>query len=119
MAPDTGDGAHLAVGATRGLVLAPVGFRQGRGPSGTRPMGLVFLAAGVTVEPHQVNGQPGAIFRDHERKVLSTLTLDILDGRIRMPRSPINPSKLGHLGPVADPWAVIGEASQARRAPSD
>jgi RNA polymerase sigma-70 factor (ECF subfamily) len=30
----------------------------------------------------------------------------------------INPDKLGHVGPVADAWAVIGEANQARR-PTD
>ena len=27
----------------------------------------------------------------------------------------LNPDKLGHLGPVADPWAVAREANQARR----
>jgi RNA polymerase sigma-70 factor, ECF subfamily len=31
----------------------------------------------------------------------------------------INPDKLGHLGPVADAWAVIREANQARRTPID
>ena len=35
----------------------------------------------VTLEPHEVNGQPGAIFRDRDGKVLITLALDILDGR--------------------------------------
>jgi RNA polymerase sigma-70 factor (ECF subfamily) len=34
----------------------------------------------VTVEPHEVNGQPGAIFRDRDNKVLFTLALDVLDG---------------------------------------
>jgi RNA polymerase sigma-70 factor (ECF subfamily) len=70
---------------------------------------------GVVVEPHEVNGQPGAIFRDRDGKVLNTWTLDILDGRIQTIRSVINPDKLGHLGPVADAWAVIREANQARR----
>jgi len=60
----------------------------------------------VTVQPHQVNGQPGAIFRDRDGKVLNTLALDILDGQIQTIRSVINPDKLGHLGPVADAWAV-------------
>jgi hypothetical protein len=31
-----------------------------------------FVRIGV-VEPHEVNGQPGAIFRDRDGKVLSTL----------------------------------------------
>ena len=72
----------------------------------------------VTVQPHQVNGQPGAIFRDRDGKVLSTLALDILDGQIQAIRSVTNPDKLGHLGPVADAWAVAREVNQARR-PAD
>ena len=77
-----------------------------------------FVRIGVVVEPHQVNGQPGAIFRDRDNKVLNTWTLDILDGRIQTIRSVLNPDKLGHVGPVADAWAVIREANQARR-PTD
>jgi RNA polymerase sigma-70 factor (ECF subfamily) len=73
-----------------------------------------FVRIGVIVEPHQVNGQPGAIFRDRDSKVLNTWTLDILDGRIQTIRSVLNPDKLGHVGPVADAWAVIREANQAR-----
>jgi RNA polymerase sigma-70 factor (ECF subfamily) len=69
----------------------------------------------VTVQPHQVNGQPGAIFRDRDGKVLNTLALDILDGQIQTIRSVSNPDKLGHLGPVADAWAVAREANRARR----
>ena len=69
----------------------------------------------VTWEPHQVNGQPGAIFRDRDGKVLNTMALDVLGGRIQTIRSVINPDKLGHVGPVADAWAVAREAKQARR----
>ncbi len=69
----------------------------------------------VTVQPRQVNGQPGAIFRDRDGKVLNTLALDILDGQIQAIRSVTNPDKLGHLGPVADAWAVAREVKQARR----
>jgi RNA polymerase sigma-70 factor, ECF subfamily len=69
----------------------------------------------VTFEPHEMNGQPGAIFRDRDDKVVFTWTLDILDGRIQTIHSLINPDKLGHLGPVADAWAVAREANQARR----
>ncbi len=79
---------------------------------------LPFVRIGVVVEPREVNGQPGAIFRDRDDKVISALTLDILDGRIQTIRSVINPDKLGHMGPVADAWAVIREANQARR-PTD
>ena len=69
----------------------------------------------VTLEPHEVNGQPGAIFRDRDGKVLNTIALDVLDGRVQTIRSVINPDKLGHVGPVADAWAVAREVNQARR----
>jgi RNA polymerase sigma-70 factor (ECF subfamily) len=72
----------------------------------------------VTLVPHEVNGQPGAIFRDRDNKVLNTWTLDVLDGRIQTIRTVVNPDKLRHLGPVADAWAVAREAKQARR-PTD
>lgn len=74
-----------------------------------------YVWIGGTWEPHEVNGQPGAIFRDRNGKVLNTWALDILDGQIQTIRTVINPEKLGHLGPVADAWAVIGEANRARR----
>ena len=77
---------------------------------------LPWLARiGVQVHPRQVNGQPGAILRDRDDKVLGAWTLDILDGRIQAIRAVQNPDKLGHLGPVADAWAVAREVSQARR----
>jgi RNA polymerase sigma-70 factor (ECF subfamily) len=69
----------------------------------------------VTFEPHEVNGQPGAIFRDRENRVLYALTLDVFDGRIQTIRAVVNPEKLGHLGPVGDAWAIAREAEQIRR----
>ncbi|KAB2976849.1 RNA polymerase sigma-70 factor [Streptomyces sp. SS1-1] len=69
----------------------------------------------ITFETREVNGQPGALFRDRDGKVLHILALDILDGEIRTVRSVINPDKLGHLGPVADAWAVDREVREARR----
>jgi RNA polymerase sigma-70 factor (ECF subfamily) len=69
----------------------------------------------VTLERQEVNGQPGAIFRDRDKKVLYVLELDVLDGRIQAIRSVINPEKLSHLGPVGDAWATAREAEQARR----
>jgi RNA polymerase sigma-70 factor (ECF subfamily) len=69
----------------------------------------------VTLEPREVNGQPGAIFRDRDGKVLYTLALDMLDGRIQTIRSVSNPDKLRHVGPVADAWAIAREVNQARR----
>ncbi|MFF4114662.1 RNA polymerase sigma-70 factor [Streptomyces sp. NPDC001714] len=69
----------------------------------------------VTCEQHDVNGQPGAIFRDRDGRVLQTFSLDILDGHIQTVRLVLNPDKLGHMGPVADAWAIAEEAKQARR----
>jgi len=69
----------------------------------------------VTFESHEVNGQPGAIFRDRDGKVIHTLVLDVLDGQIQAIRAVLNPDKLGHVGPVADAWAVHRDVQQARR----
>ncbi|MGH2356063.1 MAG: RNA polymerase sigma-70 factor [Chloroflexota bacterium] len=77
-----------------------------------------FVRIGVVVAPHQVNGQPGAIFRDQDHQVLHTWTLDVRDGRIQTIRAVLNPDKLGHVGPVADAWAVHRAAYQTRR-PTD
>lgn len=83
-----------------------------------RVLGAVFpwlALVDVTFEQREVNAQPGAVFRDREGKVLYTLVLDVLDGRIQNIRTVVNPDKLGHLGPVADAWAVDRELKQARR----
>jgi RNA polymerase sigma-70 factor, ECF subfamily len=78
----------------------------------------VLVRIDARVEPHEVNGQPGAILRDRDGHVVGTLTLDVLGGRIQTIRSVVNPDKLGHLGPVGDAWAVAREVKQARR-PND
>ena len=77
-----------------------------------------LIRTDVRVEPHVVNGQPGALLRDRDGNVAGALTLDVLGGRIQTIRSVVNPDKLGHLGPVADAWAVAREVKQARR-PTD
>jgi RNA polymerase sigma-70 factor, ECF subfamily len=77
-----------------------------------------FVRIGGVVEPRQVNGQPGAVFRDRDGKVINTWALDIRDRQIQTIRTVLNPDKLGHLGPVADARAVIREATRARR-PTD
>ncbi|MCZ4123396.1 RNA polymerase sigma-70 factor [Streptomyces sp. H39-S7] len=74
-----------------------------------------FVLIGGVLEPHSMNGQPGAIFRDRDGKVINTWTLDVLDGQILAIRTVSNPDKLGHVGPVADAWAVFREAQQADR----
>ncbi|ACZ87382.1 RNA polymerase sigma-70 factor [Streptosporangium roseum] len=71
----------------------------------------LFARIGAEMEPHEVNGQPGAIFRDRDGRVLNTWALDILDGQIQTLRTVSNPDKLGHVGPVADAWAALREGS--------
>ena len=83
---------------------------------GLARLSSVLASIDARVEPHEVNAQPGAILRDRDGKVVSTLTLDMLGGRIQTIRLVANPDKLGHVGPVADAWAIAREVRQARRA---
>jgi len=71
----------------------------------------------VTVEPLELNGQPGAIIRDADGHVAGTMTIDVLGGRIQTIRSVVSPDKLGHLGPVADAWALARAVMRTRRSP--
>lgn len=83
-----------------------------------RVLAAVFPALAkidAQVEPRELNGHPGAILRDRDDKVVGTMTLDVLDGRIQTIRSVANPDKLGHVGPLADAWAFAREVKQARR----
>ncbi|RVX41915.1 RNA polymerase sigma-70 factor (ECF subfamily) [Nonomuraea polychroma] len=115
------------VGGLRELLAADVHMvpdHCGKAPYATRPIIGVENVARVcaaiippsvqTVDPYEANGQPGAIVRDRDAKVLNTLALDILDGRIQAIRAVINPDKLGQAGRLADAWAVTREANQAR-----
>lgn len=74
-----------------------------------------FFSVDGRLEPHEVNGQPGALMRDGSGHVGGTVTLDVLDGRIQALRFVVNPDKLAHLGPVADTWAVARAVKDARR----
>lgn len=69
----------------------------------------------VSFETHEINGQPGAVYRDRDGRVLQTLVLDVLDGRIQTIRTVLNPDKLGHMGPVADAWEITRELKRAPR----
>jgi RNA polymerase sigma-70 factor (ECF subfamily) len=76
-----------------------------------------FLRIGGVIEPRTVNGQPGAVFRDRAGRVASTWALDIVDGQVQAICSVINPDKLGHVGPVADAWALFREANPGVQPP--
>jgi RNA polymerase sigma-70 factor (ECF subfamily) len=74
-----------------------------------------FESVGGSVEPREINGQPGAIFRDAEGRIMNTWSLEVLDGRIQAIRAVLNPDKLQHLGPIADQFALVRAALHARR----
>ena len=69
---------------------------------------------GATLDQREVNGQPGAILRDRDGKVAYAFALDVLGGQVQTIRSVGNPDKLGHVGPVADAWALQREFRWAR-----
>ena len=105
----TGDGGGKAPQVARTLV---------GGDKVARLLGATFPLLPrieVTIEQHEINGQPGALVRDADGRVAFALSLDILDGRIQAIRSVSNPDKLHHLGPVADAWALAKAATEARR----
>jgi len=105
----TGDGGGKAPQLARTLVGA---LKVARLLAETFPL---LPRIGATLEQHELNGQPGAILRDQDGRVVFALALDVLDGRIQTIRSVSNPDKLGHLGPVGDAWALARAATQARR----
>ncbi|RCW43530.1 RNA polymerase sigma-70 factor (ECF subfamily) [Halopolyspora algeriensis] len=104
-----GDGGGKAPAFTKGVIGAD---NVARVLTSIFP---VLAKIDARVEPREVNGRPGAILRDRDGKVVSTLAIDVLGGRIQTIRSVSSPDKLGHLGPVADAWAVAREVNRARR----
>ena len=103
-----GDGGGKAPALARGVI----------GPDNVaRVLASIFpvlFVLDATVEQREMNGQPGAIVRDRNGKVVGTVTLDVLGGRIQTIRAVVNPDKLGHVGPVADAWAIAEEVRRAR-----
>ena len=85
--------------------------------AGAERVGALLLGVGrqmreahLTVEQHQVNGQPGAIIRTQDGRITNVFVVDVLDGLVQTVRSVINPDKLRHLGPVADVRALARDA---------
>jgi RNA polymerase sigma-70 factor, ECF subfamily len=58
--------------------------------------------SGCSLDLAEVNGQPGALARDPDGRLVAVLSIDVADGQIRTIRSVISRPKLGHLGPLAD-----------------
>jgi RNA polymerase sigma-70 factor (ECF subfamily) len=62
---------------------------------------------GASVQPTQLNGQPGLMFLDDDGRIGAVMSLEIADGVIQTIRGVTNPDKLAHLGPVADVRAIL------------
>jgi RNA polymerase sigma-70 factor (ECF subfamily) len=63
----------------------------------------------VSIQLHEVNGQPGAVLLDSQRRIINVFSLDIAEGVVQTIRSIVNPDKLGHLGPLAEIRALLRE----------
>lgn len=59
-------------------------------------------AGGLSIDVREVNGGPGAVFRDYDGSVISVVSLGITRGEIVSVHSVVNPDKLGHVGPVSN-----------------
>ena len=77
-------------------------------------MGRQMTRLGATFERHEVNGQPGVIFRGPHGGVFSVMSFEVVDGRVATIRSVVNPDKLGHLGPVESLRDVMDGAKAER-----
>ena len=70
----------------------------------------VARRTGITWDRVGVNGQPGALARDAEGRVVSVLSLDVAGGQIQSISSVVNPDKLSHIGEPADLGLLLQRA---------
>jgi RNA polymerase sigma-70 factor (ECF subfamily) len=103
--------------------VAIAGDGGGKVPAWTRPIvgvehvGRLLVGLGRqirehdgTIERREVNGQPGALIRDPDGRLVAVFSIEIVDGQVQRLRSVINPDKLHHLGPVADIQAALRQS---------
>jgi RNA polymerase sigma-70 factor, ECF subfamily len=76
-------------------------------------LGSQLRRLGSTFESHQVNGQPGVIFRGPRGGIMSVMSFEVVGGRVATIRSVVNPDKLAHLGPVESLREVMDAARSA------
>jgi RNA polymerase sigma-70 factor, ECF subfamily len=70
-------------------------------------VGARLVELGAHIDLREINGQPGAMVFDSQRRLINVFALDVSDGAVHAVRSIINPDKLRHLGPVADLRALL------------
>ncbi len=73
---------------------------------GARMPGAGFTPAGV-------NGQPGALLRDGDGRLIGVMALEIAGGQVQGVSSIVNPEKLRHIGPPADLGGLLRRAPAA------
>jgi RNA polymerase sigma-70 factor (TIGR02957 family) len=107
----TGDGGGKVPALARSL--------HGRNRVARTLLNWVKLGArlpGASIRPVQVNGGPGALLLDADERVVAVWALEIAGNQIQAINSIVNPSKLGHLGPVADMASLLAALRDQRRA---
>ncbi len=98
----TGDGGGKVPALARSL--------HGRSRVARTLLNWVKLGArvpGASIRPVEVNGGPGALLLDGEERLVAVWALEIVGNEIHGVSSIVNPSKLAHLGPVADVPALL------------
>lgn len=98
----TGDGG--------GRAPAPVRPLQGRSRVARTLMNWIdhlTRIPGVQLQPTEVNGSPGTLLLDGERRVVGVWVLEIGGGQVLGIRSIVNPDKLAHLGPTTDLGSLL------------
>jgi RNA polymerase sigma-70 factor (TIGR02957 family) len=78
-------------------------------------MRVVSRLPDFTMRPIEVNGGPGVMVLDGQRRLISVWSLDMAGAEIRNISSVVNPDKLAHLGAVADFAALV----RAQRPPPE
>lgn len=99
LAPDVvfyGDG-----GGKGQSVHAPIYGRE-RVARLMRGLGRRAQQLAVAARPVEVNGQPGVVSFDQDGKVVAVMAFDVLDGKVQVIRSIVNPDKLRHLGATSE-----------------
>jgi RNA polymerase sigma-70 factor (ECF subfamily) len=65
---------------------------------------------GASVRPVEVNGGPGALYLDPQKRLIGVVALDVAGGQIKSIHTILNPDKLTHLGPVGDFTSIVRSA---------
>jgi RNA polymerase sigma-70 factor (ECF subfamily) len=65
---------------------------------------------GVSLRPVEVNGGPGALWLDAQKRLIAVVALEIAGGQITSISAIVNPDKLARLGPVGDFTSLLRSA---------